>query len=123
GNILIEALVGGRRHPERLEQNDGKMVEKVYEDISKLMDLPNKPWFTKVLRPESGIPQLEMDHPALQEWLAVLEKKNPGLYACGFGWEGIGMNDMTKSAKKVAKGIRAGSRTASGQEKVKPVYF
>ena len=123
GNILIEALVGGRRHPERLELNDVEMVEKVYEDISKLMALPDKPWFTKVLRPESGIPQLEMDHPALQEWLAVLEKKNPGLYACGFGWEGIGMNDMTKSAKKVAKGIIAGSRTASGREKVKPVYF
>ena len=64
-----------------------------------------------------------MDHPPLKEWLTVLEKKNPGLYVCGFGWEGIGMNDMTKSAKNVAKGIRAGSRTASGQEKVKPVYF
>lgn len=121
--ILLEALVGGRRHPERLELSDDEIVDNVLQDISQLMELPEKPIFTKVLRPESGIPQLEMDHPVLLEWRASVEKKIPGLYICGFGWDGIGINDMTKSSKRVAEDIAAGMRGVAPEAPVKPVYF
>ena len=43
GHVLLEALVGGRRHPERLELDDEAMIEKVYEDLSQLLVLPEKP--------------------------------------------------------------------------------
>jgi len=47
----------------------------------------------------------------------------PGLYICGFGWDGIGINDMTKSAKRVAEDIVAGNRGDTPDAPVKPVYF
>ena len=52
-----------------------------------------------------------------------MEEELSGLYLSGFGWDGIGMNDMIKSAKKAAEAIQAGGQTAQEEAKVKPVYF
>lgn len=123
GHVLIEALVGGRRHPERLELGDDELIDKIFADVSQLIDLPEPPVFTKVLRPKHGIPQLELGHDKLQEWRGTMEKEHDGLYLCGFGWDGIGMNDMIKSAKKSAEALQAGGQTKEEEAKVKPVYF
>lgn len=123
GKVLLEVLVGGRRHPERLELDDGVLIQKAYEDLRQLLHLPEPPCFTKVLRPKAGIPQLEMNHPALRPWLTALERDWAGLHVCGFGWEGVGMNDMTKAAKKVSREIAAGREEGSESAQVKPVYF
>ena len=123
GKVLIEALVGGRRHPERLDLSDEEIIDKVYQDISQLMEMSERPVFTKVLRPQSSIPQLEMDHPAMLAYRRALEQDNDGLYVCGFGWDGIGINDMIKSAKKAATSISSGGRGKEEAAPVKPVYF
>lgn len=123
GKVLMEALVGGRRHPERLELSDQEIISSVCQDIRQLMELPEKPLFAKVLRPASAIPQLEMDHPKMLTYRAGLEQENKGLYICGFGWDGVGINDMVKSARKAAVAISAGSRGEEAAAPVKPVYF
>lgn len=123
GHVLIEALVGGRRHPERLILSDEEIIDQVYADVSQLIELPEPPLLTKVLRPEHGIPQLEMDHPRLLSWRQEMEGEFAGLHICGFGWDGIGMNDMIKSAKKTALALQAGGRRDADEAKVKPVYF
>jgi oxygen-dependent protoporphyrinogen oxidase len=122
GHMLLEALVGGRRHPEKLELSDDVLLREIYADLKQLIHLPDPPVFSKVLRPAHGIPQLEIGYPKLLTWRNSLVSTNPGLYVCGFGWEGIGINDMTKSAKKVAEAIAAGT-TAQGETEVKGVYF
>lgn len=123
GKVLLEALVGGRRHPERLALADEEIIASVLRDISRLLELPEKPVFAKVLRPSGGIPQLEMGHPKMLAYRGEIEKNNQGLYICGFGWDGIGINDMIKSAKKAAASISAGGRKAEEAAPVKPVYF
>jgi oxygen-dependent protoporphyrinogen oxidase len=120
--MLLEALIGGRRHPEKLELDDDILVQKTYDDLRQLIHLPEPPIFTKVLRPDHGIPQLEMGYPRLLDWRTRLVGNNKGLYICGFGWEGIGINDMTKSAKQVAAAIVAGI-AAERETEVKGVYF
>ena len=123
GTVLLEALVGGRRHPERLELSDEEIAARVYEDMSQLLHLPEPPIFTKVLRPSGGIPQLEMDHPALLTWLRQLEGEQSNLHLSGFGWQGIGMNDMMKAAQETAQAIHLGRAQADAPAPVKPVYF
>jgi oxygen-dependent protoporphyrinogen oxidase len=123
GKVLLEALVGGRRHPERLELSDQEIIASVCQDIRQLMELPEKPLFAKVLRPASAIPQLEMGHPKMLTYRAGLEQENKGLYICGFGWDGVGINDMVKSARKAAVAISAGGRGEEAAAPVKPVYF
>jgi oxygen-dependent protoporphyrinogen oxidase len=122
GHMQLEALVGGRRHPEKLELPDDVLIRETYADLKQLIHLPDPPIFSKVLRSDHGIPQLEIGYPKLLEWRNSLVENNQGLNICGFGWEGIGINDMTKSAKKVAEAIAAGT-TAQGKTEVKGVYF
>jgi len=90
-------------------------------DLRQLIKLPQPPYFTRVLRPPP-FPQMEMGHLQLLAWRDRLEREQPGLHLCGFGWEGIGMNDMIKKAKAVAKDVGLG-RSAAEQAAVKGVYF
>jgi oxygen-dependent protoporphyrinogen oxidase len=46
-----------------------------------------------------------------------------GLSVCGFGWEGIGINDMIKSATAAAERIIRPSSADSGGPEIKGVYF
>lgn len=122
GHQLMEALVGGRRHPERLEMEDGDLINEVYRDLSQLMDLPGPPSFARVLRPDSGIPQLEAGYPALLSWRRQLHNSLDSLHVCGFGWNGIGINDMAKEAWGVAKRILTDQMEQERTE-LKGIYF
>ena len=97
-------------------------MREAYADIKQLIHLPDPPVFSRVLRSEHGIPQLEIGYPKLLAWRDRLVEGNSGLYVCGFGWEGIGINDMTKAAKRVAAAIAAGI-AAKMEKEVKGVYF
>ncbi|MFZ5774179.1 MAG: protoporphyrinogen oxidase [Thermodesulfobacteriota bacterium] len=122
GAVLLEALVGGRRHPERMEIEDDQLVALVHEDLRGLIRLPEPPRFSRVLRGGHGIPQLELGHPRLLAWKAAMETERDGLHLCGFGWEGIGMNDMMKGASEVADRILDAAK-AKEAPAVRPVYF
>jgi oxygen-dependent protoporphyrinogen oxidase len=122
GHVLVETLVGGRRHPERLELSDEEIISKVYEDIRQLMNLPEPPVFSRVLRPRWGIPQLEEGYPALLAWRNRVHEMADSLHICGFGWNGIGINDMHKEAWKMAKRILSGQGQESGARE-KGIYF
>jgi len=121
GCQLMEVLVGGRRHPERLELSDEALIDQAYKDLSQLMELP-KPIYTKVLRPSAGIPQLEEGYARLLAWRENMHRSHQDLHFCGFGWNGIGINDMVKEAHAIAERV---CKRSSGQRdnEVKGVYF
>ncbi len=123
GHILFETLVGGRRHPERLELDDDELKKLALEDVRDVLNLMGEPVYSKVLRPWGGIPQLEHNYPELIKWRDTLTTKHSGLHICGFGWGGIGLNDMIKSAVSVSKTIKAGPGKDQESQDIKGVYF
>ncbi len=123
GHILLEVLVGGRRHPERLSLDDETLVNMVLQDITRLLPLSREPVFYKVIRSCSGIPQLEDGYIQLLEWQKQVMVDNPGLHICGFGWGGIGINDMITEARNMAETILAGSVFPTCNHKPESVYF
>jgi oxygen-dependent protoporphyrinogen oxidase len=123
GQVLLEALVGGRRHPERLALDDDALMEKVYADLRQLLHLPHPPVYSRVLRSGSGIPQLETGHLRLLQWREEVQAAQPGLHLCGFGWKGIGMNDMMQAARETAAAVAAGGEATAKEAAVRPVYF
>lgn len=123
GQIMIEALVGGRRHPERLDLPDEELIARVHADLQQLLTLPSSAVYVKVLRPEGEIPQLEMAHGALLQWRRQMEKKWAGLHISGFGWDGIGMNDMAKTASRTVEALAVGQGRSDAKAAVRPVYF
>jgi oxygen-dependent protoporphyrinogen oxidase len=120
GHILCETMVGGRRHPERYQDEDS--LPQVLADINHTLGLGGEPVYSEILRPESGFPQLEESAAELLAWRGRLEADNPGLFVCGFGWNGIGVNDMIKTAKSVATARLAGTSSEQAAE-VKKIYF
>lgn len=120
---LIEVLVGGSRHPERLELDDKTLIEKSYLDLCELIPLPKRPHFSHVLRSKGGIPQLELGHSRLQTWRDNLEKMEPGLHVCGFGWDAIGFNEMITKSKAVALAAIQNRSEKKDTIEVKGVYF
>ncbi len=123
GHILFETLVGGRRHPEHLELDDDTLVEKSLKDVKEILKLSGDPAYIRVMRSWGGIPQLEHRYPQLLQWRDALVQRYPGLHVCGFGWEGIGLNDMMKTATRTAKTILAGGEGKREKAAVKGVYF
>ncbi|MBC8208567.1 MAG: protoporphyrinogen oxidase [Desulfobulbaceae bacterium] len=123
GHILFEILVGGRRHPEKLALDDEEMTRRALADVRTLLNLTGEPSWTKVLRPQGGIPQLEAGYPGLLAWRDRLTTTYPGLYLNGFGWEGIGLNDMMKTAARTAAAIREQRQGAGEEAELKKIYF
>ncbi len=123
GHILFETLVGGSRHPERVGLNDKTLIEKSLEDVRDILKLTGDPVYTKVMRSRGGIPQLEKGYPQLLAWRNQILEEHSGLHLCGFGWEGIGLNDMMKTATKVAETLLVGEIGKNKEVEVKAVYF
>lgn len=124
GHVLLEALIGGRRHPERLELDDRTLIKEATQDLRQLLSLSEGPRYAKVLRPLGAIPQLEKGYPELLRWRNSTIRQEKGLHITGFGWEGIGLNDMIKSAFRVSEAIKRGEQEVGVQEqKLKKIYF
>lgn len=123
GHVVFETLIGGRRHPERLSMNKEAMIATALAEVQEILDIKQQPTYTTILRSDGGIPQLEQGYSRLLTWRDELIRDNQGLHICGFGWEGIGLNDMMKSATRVAEAIRSSSFSTTGMAEVKKVYF
>lgn len=123
GFQMVEVLVGGRRHPERLQLSDQELINGAYRDLRELMHLPKAPAFTHVLRSPHAIPQFEEGYTELLKWRETCLKSEPQLHICGFGWKGIGLNDMTREAKKMARRIISRQANITEKNAVKGVYF
>lgn len=120
-HIVFETLVGGRRHPEKLLLDDGDITRKAFEDVREVLKLPNAPAYTTVLRSNGCIPQLERNYPRLLEWRNKLMLLQKTLHICGFGWEGIGLNDMMKNGTRIGESIL--SSPSIKDVTIKGVYF
>ncbi len=123
GHIVFETLIGGRRHPERLELDDATLTRLALQEAREILNLTGEPTYSTVLRPEGGIPQLGRGYPQLLAWRDKLVQDTPGLFISGFGWEGIGINDMIKTADRAVAALLNASGTEEHQTEIKRVYF
>ena len=122
-HIVFETLVGGRRHPEKLELSDKTLTQKAVKDVREILNLSSDPVYTTVLRSKWGIPQLERNYPRLLKWRDNLTQRHRGIHICGFGWGGIGLNDMMKSGSRVAESILSSAEAIGEDAAVKGIYF
>lgn len=123
GHIVFETLVGGRRHPERLELDAKSLTDNALRDVSDILNIREEPVYSTILRSDGGIPQLEQAYPQLLRWRQSFQASHPRLHICGFGWGGIGLNDMMKSATEVASRILSPASDTALEPELKGVYF
>jgi len=122
GHVVFETLVGGRRHPERLDLDHETLTREALKDVQHILGIKKEPVYTTILRSDGGIPQLERNYPQLLDWKKTIQEREKNLFICGFGWDGIGLNDMMKSGTRVAEALLTSSDKKYGAE-LKGVYF
>ena len=103
--------------------DDKTLTHKAFVDVRQILQLKKEPAYTTVLRSHGGIPQLEKNYPQLLTWRKNFLAAHPGLHIIGFGWEGIGLNDMMKYASRAAMAVLASSATRQAGPEVKGIYF
>ncbi len=124
GHIVFETLIGGRRHPERLELDENEIIDRTLKEVKSILKLDGTPLYTTFFRALDPIPQLERGYTDLLAWRKELTTSFPRLHICGFGWEGIGINDMIKGAYRVSEALLSGkTEQAAAKIEVKKVYF
>lgn len=123
GHVMLEVLVGGRHHPERVTLSDSELIEKCLVDLKGLFKINKDPVFTHVIKTKKSFPQLEIGHLKVQEYKKSIEEKYPGLLITGFGWNSIGMNEMIKEGKQVAEQCFSKKQKNTHQDSVKGIYF
>lgn len=122
GHHLIEVILGGSRSPDHVNMDDDALVDHIMQDIRQLMQLPDDPLYIKIVRSKSGIPQLVKGYDQLVKWRQHIEERESDVSFIGFGWGGIGINDMIKEANRLSTDIINGFK-ANHEKEVKGVYF
>lgn len=108
GHVLYRVLVGGVRHPERAWQPAEDLVQGARDGLAAVGLATGEPAWSKVLRVQSGIPQLEVGHARLRAAVRASETANPGLVVAGWGYRGVSVENS------VEDGVSAAERSSSG---------
>jgi protoporphyrinogen/coproporphyrinogen III oxidase len=107
GMALLTVLVGGRSHPELVDLDDRTLLLRVRDELRALLGLRAEPERVEVVRHKLGIPQYTVGHRVRLETIAHRLEGLAGLHLCGWGYRGVGVLDVFKSASEL--GARLGS--------------
>jgi oxygen-dependent protoporphyrinogen oxidase len=102
GYELVRVLMGGARNPEMA----GLPADK--SELNDILKTDAKPDFAQCITHKQAIPHYEVGH--LQKRLSIeetLKKDFPGIFLCGNGFFGVGMNDCTLRGQQAAQEVKA----------------
>jgi protoporphyrinogen/coproporphyrinogen III oxidase len=107
GTVLLRVFLGGRGNDELVTRDDAALVTLAKDEIRARMGADGEPILVRVHRFMHASAQPLVGHlgriAEVNERLAGL----PGLYAAGSGYDGVGIPDCVRQAKKVAEAITA----------------
>ncbi|MGH8946283.1 MAG: protoporphyrinogen oxidase [Acidimicrobiia bacterium] len=105
GGWLLKMILGGARHPEVVDWDDGRLVERGREEAALVLGMDLEPSFAEVVRHRPGIPQPVIGHAS---WLSTLDhllEDRPGLQLTGWGYRGVGVAHLATDAVRVAAAL------------------
>lgn len=105
GHVLVRALVGGRRRPERVHDDDAHLVQGVRDDLAKTQDIDAAPVWSHVVRHRPGIPQMELGHVRRLAPLRAALSQFDKVATCGWGWDSVGLADGLARGQAAARSV------------------
>ncbi|MBN1441802.1 MAG: protoporphyrinogen oxidase, partial [Planctomycetes bacterium] len=105
GHAALTAFVGGAIHPERVEPDAGRIIEKTLADLTPLLGLQGDPTLARAEVWKPAIPQYVVGHGRHKEAARRLEEEHPGLFIAGNVLYGISVGDCIRSATAVARRV------------------
>ena len=104
-HALLRVMIGGARHPLLAVKTDAELLSTAMRELRELLGLRERPSFFRVCRHKSAIPQYEMGHLSRIKALDAALGNWPGLYLTGNAYRGVGVNDCTRDADRLATQI------------------
>jgi oxygen-dependent protoporphyrinogen oxidase len=105
GQALVTCMIGGARHPERLELDDAALHRLATDELTGALGLREPARLLAVTRWPRAIPQYVVGHRArvarIEKALAAL----PGLHLAGNLLHGVGLNDCVRTSARLAAAL------------------
>lgn len=105
GKVLLRSMLGGARNPEVLKLSDEELLKTVQASLNKTMQINVEPEMSKIFRHPQAIPQYNVGHREIVSQLEAMVASYTGLYLTGNAYYGVGINDCTLAAEKVAQQV------------------
>lgn len=103
---LLSVFLGGVRRPEVVGLDDARIMERVRDEMIKMMGLADfDPELVKITRYQHAIPQYSFESEQKLRTIEELENEFPGLILAGNIRDGIGMADRIRQGKMTADKI------------------
>jgi oxygen-dependent protoporphyrinogen oxidase len=100
--VLLRCSIQDGRH-KRAEISDQKAVQKVHQELQRVLGITCQPVFTRVLHARKALPQLTLGHAQRMDQISRALKGHPGLFLTGAYFGGVGIPDCIETARRTAK--------------------
>lgn len=97
---LVKAIVGGATHPQAVSLSDDELVDRVADELARVLGSSVATDMTHVVRHLPGIPQYTASRARMiRELRATLPT---GLDVCGWAYDGVGLSGLATAAARLA---------------------
>lgn len=105
GYVALRAFIVDRDAEALMPANDGEIIRIVREEFGRLMGIEAEPVFSTIQRAPLSMPQYVVGHTARLQRIRDLVRNEPGLHLVGNAYEGVGIPDCIRLAKKAVSEI------------------
>jgi protoporphyrinogen/coproporphyrinogen III oxidase len=104
-HVTLTTYIGGSRAPHLALQNRDTLVDRVLNDLRKLLGVSGPPTFEECFIFPEAIPQYNVGYGRFKQLMADAETAAPGLFISGNARCGISLSDSILSAHKGAENL------------------
>lgn len=101
-HVLLTSFIGGARDPELAAGSTGDQVERVLDELDRMLGMSGAPLFVSHRRWERAIPQYTDRYGPFAEALGRLERERPGMRFCGNFRGGVSLPDRVEGGAETA---------------------
>ncbi len=100
--VLLRVFVGGALNEPLAEQDTGKIVSDVKDELRDIMGLTEEPEFAHVFQYKKGNVQYRVGHEEMVSQIEADLTRHPGLFLAGSAFKGVGIPDCIAHGNQVA---------------------
>ena len=105
GKRLLRAFFGGTDEPANDRRTDEQLAAEAFADLCKVVGMLPRPAFQIVRRWPRSLPQYAVGHGARMAALDKLVAARPGLHLLGNAYKGVGLPDLIREARALARSL------------------
>ncbi len=102
---LLRAFIAGEKAEARMSHSDQQLAGDCEAELQQMMGYQGRAMSNRVFRWPRAMAQYETDHARNLDWIRGRLTQHPNLYLCGNAYEGIGIPDCVRLAKRTAERI------------------